>query len=49
MNGREGGAEALQVCHKPPCRHTWLLYGGPPDVSLCANKSKVHTTTCKDK
>lgn len=49
MNGHEEGTEALQVCHKLPCKHTWPLYGGPPDKGLCANTGKVHNTPCKDK
>lgn len=49
MNGREEALRNLQVCHKLPCKHTWLLYGGPPDKDLCANIGKVHNTTCEDK
>lgn len=41
------GAQGLQVSYKVPSKHTWPLYGGPPDKGLRANTGKVNIATLK--
>lgn len=37
----------MQVSYKVPSKHTWPLYGGPPDKGLRANTRKVNIATLK--
>lgn len=35
------------MSYKVPSKHTWPLYGGPPDKGLRANTGKVNIATLK--